>query len=43
MKSAVQRTGGMIVLSESFGHSIFKDSLRRVFQSTDYDIGLSFK
>ncbi|GKV06204.1 hypothetical protein SLEP1_g18117 [Rubroshorea leprosula] len=41
LKVAVERTGGLVVLAESFGHSVFKDSLRRVFQSTDYDLGLS--
>ncbi|KAF9609237.1 hypothetical protein IFM89_014431 [Coptis chinensis] len=43
LKVAVERTGGLVVLAESFGHSVFKDSLRRVFQSSDYDLGLSFK
>ncbi|GLT73710.1 hypothetical protein SLA2020_455480 [Shorea laevis] len=41
LKVAVERTGGLGVLAESFGHSVFKDSLRRVFQSSDYDLGLS--
>ena len=43
LKVAVERTGGIIVLAESFGHSVFKDSFRRVFQSADFDLGLSFK
>lgn len=43
LKVAVERTGGLVVLAESFGHSVFKDSLRRVFQSSDYDLGLSTK
>ncbi|KAF5181425.1 transport protein SEC23 [Thalictrum thalictroides] len=42
LKVAVERTGGLVVLAESFGHSVFKDSLRRVFQSSDHDLGLSF-
>ncbi|VAH94082.1 unnamed protein product [Triticum turgidum subsp. durum] len=42
MKVAVERTGGIVVLAESFGHSVFKDSLRRIFQSSDSDLGLSF-
>ncbi|GJN03775.1 hypothetical protein PR202_ga21253 [Eleusine coracana subsp. coracana] len=42
MKVAVERTGGIIVLAESFGHSVFKDSLRRIFQSSDNDLDLSF-
>ncbi|BAT96971.1 Protein transport protein [Vigna angularis] len=41
LKTAVERTGGLVVLAESFGHSVFKDSLKRVFQSDDYDLGLS--
>ncbi|KAK7350559.1 hypothetical protein VNO77_09307 [Canavalia gladiata] len=41
LKTAVERTGGLVVLAESFGHSVFKDSLKRVFQSSDYDLGLS--
>ncbi|XP_042490877.1 protein transport protein SEC23 isoform X2 [Macadamia integrifolia] len=42
LKVAVERTGGLVVLAESFGHSVFKDSLRRVFQSSDHDLSLSF-
>ncbi|KAL5231778.1 hypothetical protein ABZP36_030554 [Zizania latifolia] len=42
MKVAVERTGGIVVLAESFGHSIFKESLQRIFQSSDNDLGLSF-
>nr|KYP76622.1 Protein transport protein SEC23 [Cajanus cajan] len=41
LKTAVERTGGLVVLAESFGHSVFKDSLKRVFQSGDFDLGLS--
>ncbi|KAB2626976.1 transport protein SEC23 [Pyrus ussuriensis x Pyrus communis] len=41
LKIAVERTGGLVVLAESFGHSVFKDSLRRVFKSGDYELGLS--
>ncbi|XP_057981907.1 protein transport protein SEC23 C [Malania oleifera] len=41
LKIAVERTGGLVVLAESFGHSVFKDSLKRVFQSGEYDLGLS--
>ncbi|RZC19844.1 Protein transport protein SEC23 isoform B [Glycine soja] len=41
LKTAVERTGGLVVLAESFGHSVFKDSLKRIFQSGDYDLGLS--
>ncbi|GMH00679.1 hypothetical protein Nepgr_002518 [Nepenthes gracilis] len=41
LKVAVERTGGLVVLAESFGHSVFKDSLKHIFQSGDYDLGLS--
>lgn len=43
IKVAVERSGGLVVLAESFGHSVFKDSLKRVFQSADSDLGLSYK
>lgn len=42
MKVAIEKTGGMVVLAESFGHSVFKDSLRHIFQSADVNLGLSF-
>ncbi|KAG2643875.1 protein transport protein SEC23-like [Panicum virgatum] len=42
MKVAIEKTGGMVVLAESFGHSVFKDSLRHIFQSADDKLGLSF-
>ncbi|CAH8360662.1 unnamed protein product [Eruca vesicaria subsp. sativa] len=41
MKVAVEQTGGFVVLSESFGHSVFRDSLKRVFQSGENDLGFS--
>ncbi|XP_062154678.1 protein transport protein SEC23 C [Alnus glutinosa] len=41
LKIAVERTGGLVVLAESFGHSVFKESLRRVFQTGDCDLDLS--
>jgi len=31
MKSCVDLTGGLVVLADSFGQSVFKESLRRVF------------
>lgn len=43
LKVAVERTGGLVVLAESFGHSVFKDSVRHVFQSGEHDLGLSSK
>ncbi|KAL3678997.1 hypothetical protein R1sor_021953 [Riccia sorocarpa] len=42
MKVAVDRTGGLVVLAESFGHSVFKDSFRRVFEAGEHALGLSF-
>ncbi|XP_021759982.1 protein transport protein SEC23-like isoform X1 [Chenopodium quinoa] len=39
MKVAVESTGGLVVLAESFGHSVFKDSLKRVFQAGEHDLG----
>lgn len=39
----MERTGGIAVLVESFGHYIFKDSLRHIFQSSDNALDLSFK
>ncbi|VAI18389.1 unnamed protein product [Triticum turgidum subsp. durum] len=42
MKVAIEKTGGIVVLAESFGHSVFKDSLLRIFQSADNGLGLSF-
>lgn len=39
LKVAVEKTGGLVVLAESFGHSVFKDSLKHVFQSGEYDLG----
>jgi len=43
LKVAVERTGGLVVLAESFGHSVFKESLRCVFLSGDHDLGLASK
>ncbi|KAJ7101814.1 hypothetical protein O6H91_Y578000 [Diphasiastrum complanatum] len=42
MKVAVERSGGLVVLAESFGHSVFKDSFKRVFEAGDSSLGLSF-
>ncbi|KAL5703102.1 Protein transport protein S23 E [Ranunculus cassubicifolius] len=42
MKVAVERTGGLVVLAESFGHSVFKDSFRRVYEDSEQSLGLSF-
>lgn len=43
MKVAVETTGGLVVLSESFGHSVFKDSFKRVFEDGEQSLGLCFK
>lgn len=43
MKVAIERTGGLVVLAESFGHSVFKDSFRRVFEGGELSLGLCFK
>ncbi|KAL0924373.1 hypothetical protein M5K25_005195 [Dendrobium thyrsiflorum] len=42
MKVAVERTGGLVVLAESFGHPVFKDSFKRIFESGEQSLGLSF-
>uniref|UniRef100_A0A6M2EIS9 Protein transport protein SEC23 n=1 Tax=Populus davidiana TaxID=266767 RepID=A0A6M2EIS9_9ROSI len=42
MKVAVERTGGLVVLSESFGHSVFKDSFKRIFENGEHSLGLCF-
>ncbi|KAI3706252.1 hypothetical protein L6452_23866 [Arctium lappa] len=41
MKVVIERTGGLVVLAESFGHSVFKDSFRRVFEKGEESLGLS--
>ncbi|KAL9678834.1 hypothetical protein QQ045_016685 [Rhodiola kirilowii] len=41
LKVAVEKTGGLVVLAESFGHSVFKDSIARVFQSEEHNLGLA--
>ena len=38
MKSLVEATGGLMVLGDSFGQSVFKESLRRVFQTYPDDV-----
>ncbi|MBA0875879.1 hypothetical protein Goshw_024577, partial [Gossypium schwendimanii] len=42
MKVAVERTGGLVVLAESFGHSVFKGSFRRMFKDGEQSLGLCF-
>ncbi|KNA14356.1 hypothetical protein SOVF_108180 [Spinacia oleracea] len=42
MKVAVESTGGLVVLSESFGHSVFKDSFKRLFEEGEHSLGLCF-
>ncbi|XP_051133212.1 protein transport protein SEC23-like [Andrographis paniculata] len=42
MKVAIEKTGGLVVLAESFGHSVFKDSFKRIFEDGEQNLGLSF-
>ncbi|KAG6423347.1 hypothetical protein SASPL_113741 [Salvia splendens] len=43
MKVAIEKTGGLVVLSESFGHSVFKDSFKRIFEvGGEQSLGLAF-
>eukprot|EP00262_Sarcandra_glabra_P010322 TRINITY_DN2546_c0_g7_i2.p1 TRINITY_DN2546_c0_g7~~TRINITY_DN2546_c0_g7_i2.p1 ORF type:complete len:763 (+),score=103.55 TRINITY_DN2546_c0_g7_i2:131-2419(+) len=42
MKVVVERTGGLVVLAESFGHPVFKDSFKRIFEDGEQSLGLSF-
>ncbi|CAH9085463.1 unnamed protein product [Cuscuta epithymum] len=41
LKVTIEKTGGLVVLAESFGHKVFKDSLRQVFQPGENDLELS--
>ncbi|KAK9072488.1 hypothetical protein SSX86_008922 [Deinandra increscens subsp. villosa] len=41
MKVVIEKTGGLVVLAESFGHSVFKDSFKRVFEKGEESLGLS--
>ncbi|CAI9299507.1 unnamed protein product [Lactuca saligna] len=43
MKMIIERTGGIVVLAESFGHSIFKDSFKHVFEKGEESLGLAHK
>lgn len=43
MKVAIEKTGGLVVLAESFGHSVFKNSFKRVFEEGEQSLGLCFK
>ncbi|XP_073275145.1 protein transport protein SEC23 E-like [Primulina huaijiensis] len=42
MKVAIENSGGLVVLAESFGHSVFKNSFKRVFEDGEQSLGLSF-
>ncbi|CAK9139717.1 unnamed protein product [Ilex paraguariensis] len=42
MKVVIERTGGLVVLAESFGHAVFKDSFKHVFEVGEQSLGLSF-
>eukprot|EP00250_Pteridium_aquilinum_P017609 c23703_g1_i2 orf=622-2778(+) len=41
IRVAIERTGGLIVLAESFGHPVFKESFIRVFEAGESGLGLS--
>ncbi|XP_069150267.1 replication factor A protein 1-like [Solanum lycopersicum] len=43
MKVAIENTGGLVVLAESFGHSVFKDSFKQIIEDGKQSLGLSFK
>lgn len=43
MKVIIERTGGLVVLAKSFGHSIFKDSFKHVFEKGEESLGLARK
>lgn len=43
MKVAIEKTGGLVVLAESFGHSVFKDSFKHIFEDGEQSLGLSYK
>ncbi|KAL6556960.1 hypothetical protein OROHE_006836 [Orobanche hederae] len=43
MKVAIEKSGGLVILAESFGHSVFKDSFKRIFEDGEQSLGLSFK
>ncbi|PHT82418.1 hypothetical protein T459_15433 [Capsicum annuum] len=42
MKVAIEKTGGLVVLAESFGHSVFKDSFKHIFEDGEQSLGLSY-
>ncbi|KAL1535670.1 Protein transport protein S23 E [Salvia divinorum] len=42
MKIAIEKTGGLVVLAESFGHSVFKDSFKRIFEVGEQSLGIAF-
>ncbi|MCO5577964.1 hypothetical protein L7F22_031801 [Adiantum nelumboides] len=41
-KIAIERTGGIIILAESFAHPVFKESFTRIFEAGESGLGLSF-
>ncbi|KAL6517114.1 Protein transport protein S23 F [Orobanche hederae] len=43
MKVSIEKSGGLVILAESFGHSVFKDSFKRIFEDGEHSLGLSFK
>ncbi|CAN4105998.1 unnamed protein product [Withania somnifera] len=41
MKVAIEKTGGLVVLAESFGHPVFKDSFKQIFEDGEQSLGLA--
>ncbi|XP_076960682.1 protein transport protein SEC23 F-like [Bidens hawaiensis] len=41
MKVVIEKTGGLVVLAESFRHLVFKDSFRRVLEKGEESLGLA--
>ncbi|GBG72991.1 hypothetical protein CBR_g12710 [Chara braunii] len=41
MKVCVERTGGLVVLAESFAHDVFKKSFMRIFEAGEHSLGLA--
>ncbi|XXG41471.1 hypothetical protein AAC387_Pa01g1921 [Persea americana] len=42
MKVVIEKTGGLVVLAESFGHPVFRDSFKRIFEDGEQSLGLAF-
>jgi protein transport protein SEC23 len=42
MQVCVEKTGGLVVLAESFEHPVFKQTFQRVFEEGEHALGLAF-